>query len=105
MSATRWSQVEGLYHASLEHTADERPAFLVEACAGDDILRAEVESLLAYRAKAENFIEEPAVRGDPVSSAVAKAVLGLHEESAPGRLAGRLVGVYQVTTLIAAGGM
>src|SRR5207249_901518 len=32
-----------------ERTADECPAFLVEACAGDDTLRREVESLLAYR--------------------------------------------------------
>ena len=53
MNATRWPEVERLYHAALERAAGERAAFLIEACAGDDVLRREVESLLAYRTKAE----------------------------------------------------
>ncbi len=98
MSATRWPEVERLYHAALERAADERAAFLTEACAGDDDLRHEVESLLAYRAKAEHFIESPVVGGDPVSSAVSKAVRNLHHESGPGRLAGRVLGVYEMNS-------
>src|SRR5437879_5232135 len=105
MNATRWSKVERLYHAALERAADERVAFLIEACAGDDDLRREVESLLAYRTKAQDFIEVPAGRGDPMSSAVSKAVHNVHEGSGPGRLVGRTLGVYEVTTLIAVGGM
>jgi hypothetical protein len=58
MNATRWSEVERLYHATLERPAGERAAFLIEASAGDDDLRREVESLLTYRTK--DFIEPPA---------------------------------------------
>jgi len=42
----RWATVERLYHAALARAADERPAYLADACAGDDELRREVESLL-----------------------------------------------------------
>src|SRR5438128_3541106 len=105
MTATRWSEVERLYHAALERPADERAAFLIEACAGDDDLRREVESLLAYRTKAQDFIEVPAGRGDPMSSAVSKPARNLHDRQGPGRLVGRVLGAYEVTALIGAGGM
>lgn len=49
MKAERWRQIERLYHAALEREPDERAAFLDEACAGDDELRREVESLLRKR--------------------------------------------------------
>ena len=61
MEAERWQRVEGLYHAALERPSGERSAFLASACAGDDALRAEVESLLALLTRAERFIEEPAI--------------------------------------------
>ena len=38
-----------------------RAAFLSEACADDEGLRREVESLLGYEEQAENFIESPAL--------------------------------------------
>ena len=47
MSSERWRLVERLYHDALERPAAERPAFLAEACAGDEQLRREIESLLA----------------------------------------------------------
>ena len=61
MTPERWQQIEQLYHAALESDANERAAFLAEACAGDNALRREVESLLLCDARAENFIEEPAL--------------------------------------------
>jgi serine/threonine protein kinase len=57
----RWQQVEQLYHSTLEKEVSERAAFLAEACAGDEGLRCEVESLLGYEEQAENFIESPAL--------------------------------------------
>ncbi len=45
MNPDRWRQVEGLYHAALAHPAEERAAWLAEACAGDAALQREVESL------------------------------------------------------------
>jgi eukaryotic-like serine/threonine-protein kinase len=44
----RWSQVETLYHAALEHEPGARDAYLAQACAGDEELRREVEELLRY---------------------------------------------------------
>src|SRR6058998_1309953 len=107
MTATRWPEVQRLYHTALERAADERAVFLIEACGGDDDLRREVESLLAYRTKAQDFIEVPAGRSDPMSSAVSRAVHNVHDGSGPrpGRLVGRVLGAYEVTTLIAVGGM
>jgi hypothetical protein len=42
----RWKEVSRLYHAAIERSADDRQAFLEQACAGDDALRGEIESLL-----------------------------------------------------------
>jgi serine/threonine protein kinase len=106
MTPERWAEIERLYHAALEQDAEQRPAFLNDACAGDDDLRREVESLLHYRNEGGDFIEIPAAAGLTAQlSAVASAVRRLHEPPVPGRFVGRSFGPYQVTTLIAAGGM
>ncbi len=57
MKDERWQEVERLYHSTLEKPASERSAFLAQACAGDEGLRREVESLLEYEEHAANFIE------------------------------------------------
>lgn len=44
----RWKQIERLYHQALERETSTRAAFLAEACAGDEELRREVVSLIAY---------------------------------------------------------
>src|SRR5262245_15420749 len=61
MTPERWQYIERLYHAALERDTDEQAAFLAEACAGDEALRGEVESLLRCDARAERFIEAPAI--------------------------------------------
>ena len=48
MEPKRWQKIEELYHAALGRGESERPAFLDQACGGDEALRREVESLLAY---------------------------------------------------------
>ena len=94
MNATRRSEVERLYHAALERPAGERTAYLISACAGDDDLRRDVESLLADRGKAEEFIGAPAPRVDPGSSAVSKAARNAHDKQGRGWLVGRFLGDY-----------
>ena len=47
MTPERWQHVEKLYQAALEREPSQRAAFLERACAGDEELRHEVESLLA----------------------------------------------------------
>jgi hypothetical protein len=48
MEPQRWAAIESLYHAALAKDAGERSSYLRAACAEDQALRDEVESLLAY---------------------------------------------------------
>jgi hypothetical protein len=57
----RWATVERLYHEALTRPVGGRSAFLAEACAGDDDLRREVESLLAQRASGDDALGRGAV--------------------------------------------
>src|SRR5262245_42427662 len=62
MTAEHWSQVKELFRAALEQEPSRRKAFLEEACAGDDALRREVESLLAAHEQAgTTFMLRPAL--------------------------------------------
>ena len=97
MSADRQRQITELCHAALERNASDRAAFLREACAGDETLRQEVESLLDYRDAGDQFLERPAVEE------VARLVNRHPESNAD--LAGRRLGVYRIDARIGAGGM
>ena len=56
MRAERWREIDRLFDAALERAPAERAAFLAAACAGDDELRREVESLLTAYERAGKFI-------------------------------------------------
>lgn len=60
MQAERWRQIERLFHSALERALGERAALLAEACAGDEELRREVESLLAEHARGGSLLETAA---------------------------------------------
>ena len=95
MKPERWEQIEKLYHTALETDASQRSAFLDQACAGDDELRREVESLLAYVTRAQDFIESPAIE---------LAATMLAKDQA-GSAIGLKAGPYQILSLLGAGGM
>src|SRR6478672_7038880 len=97
MSADRQRQITKLCHAALERNASDRAAFLREACAGDDALRLEVESLLRYEDAGDQFLERPAVEE------VARLVTNRPESIVD--FQGRRLGVYQIEARIGAGGM
>ncbi len=78
-------------------TRRDRAAFLREACAGDDALRRDVESLLGYEDAAAPFLERPAIEH--------VAPLAESRPESTGDLAGRRLGVYQIEARIGAGGM
>src|SRR5262245_40030849 len=60
MSATSNTElVKHLFHAALECEPEERPAFLVGACAGNAAVREEVESLLTLLSDHQDFLESP----------------------------------------------
>ncbi|HEX8293891.1 MAG TPA: hypothetical protein VF570_19150, partial [Pyrinomonadaceae bacterium] len=75
MRAERFRRIDELLDAALERGAGERDAFLDSACAGDEELRSEVESLLAAHARAEDFIESPAMEVAARAAARASATL------------------------------
>src|SRR5262245_54898310 len=95
LSPDRWDAVERLYHAVLARPVSERAAFLAEACAGDEELRRDVESLLAQDASAAAVL----TRGAAVAAA------GLVSDIGGSVLTGRRLGAYQILAPIGAGGM
>ena len=61
MEPELWRRVEELCQHALELDASRRAEFLEHACANDEVLRREVESLLLYEERAGHFIELPAL--------------------------------------------
>jgi len=59
MTPDRWKKIEELYHTARECEGSQRVAFLNEACAGDEALRREIESLLAEEKEAKGFLNHP----------------------------------------------
>ncbi len=91
----RWRQVERVYSAVVARPESERATVLTELCTGDDVLRNEVESLLAHEKAASSFLETPAFAGAAVASDIVS-------ERA---LVGRRFGPYTVLAPIGSGGM
>ena len=100
MTPERWQEVQDLFGAALDLPADQRLAFLGEACTADSLLRAEVESLLAAHSKAADVMEAPAL-GQGFSVPAPDALLRESDlASAPDR-----VGPYRLEQIIGSGGM
>jgi TolB-like protein/Flp pilus assembly protein TadD/predicted Ser/Thr protein kinase len=93
MAIERWRQIEHLFHAAHEKTAEERTRFLDETCSSDPTLRREVESLLANEVLAASFLESDRAEPSPEPAA--------REPVHPGER----IGPYTVTELLGAGGM
>ena len=94
-TAERAQRVADIVEEALERASAEHAVFLDRACDGDAALRAEVESLLGYRAQAETFIEQPAI------AANADLLVDGQGEFAPGHM----IGPYRMLSLLGAGGM
>ena len=95
MTPERWQRVETLYHQARDRAPADRSAFLVTACAEDEALRRNVESLLAESDSDDGFLSKP-----PMAVA-AHLVPGLQRAT----MIGRTLGGYRVQALIGAGGM
>jgi serine/threonine protein kinase/formylglycine-generating enzyme required for sulfatase activity len=90
----RQELIKQIYCDALERGAGEREAFLAEACAGDEDLRREVETLLGYETEAVNFIETPALN-------LAAKILA---EQSDAKI-GSQIGAYKIISKLGAGGM
>ena len=86
MKSEHWRKIEAIYHAALEREEDQRAAFLEKACASDEALRREVESLLAQEGETESFLEAPALE---------VAARGLEHQ----------LSSYEILSLLGTGGM
>src|SRR5665811_1122581 len=95
MAQAEWRRVEELLEQSMAIEPARRPAFLEQACAGDEGLRREVESLLAYEGRVEQFMPTPAL--DMLSGGIAGEPARFPE--------GQEVGPYRIVALIGRGGM
>jgi eukaryotic-like serine/threonine-protein kinase len=87
----KWDQVKELFALALERDPEERSGFLLQACAGDDSLRTEVESLLSSLDEAPAFLEDCPVAD--LLSAQSRA------------MAERRIGAYRILREIGQGGM
>ena len=52
-----WPRVRDVFEGAQALPGDRRPAYLTEKCEGDQALRQEVESLLAWDARAESLFD------------------------------------------------
>jgi eukaryotic-like serine/threonine-protein kinase len=98
MTPEHWEQVALLHRAALQHEESRRAAFLYGACAGDEDLRREVESLLAYEEKAETFMELPAVEVVAKQLAEMQALRMIQKS-------GTKLGAYEILAPLGVGGM
>jgi len=95
MTPERWQQVKTVLHAAMGVELQVRNAFLADACAGDGVLRAEVEALLAAHDRADGFFETP----------VLELAAEVFDDDRAESLAGQTVGPYTVVSQLGAGGM
>jgi len=91
--ADRWATVERIYHDAIDRPSSERAQFLQSACAGDDELRNEVESLLAN--DAGSLLDRSAL--DVAARGMALQVTQ--------SWVGRTIHNYDVLALVGVGGM
>src|SRR5207302_11088270 len=92
MTPERFQQVEELYHAVREKTAEERAALLAHT---DPELRREIESLLAKRTGGD-FMDRPAIQSAPQL---------LEDATVTTIRAGLCLGPYRIESKLGEGGM
>ena len=96
MKNERWQDIERLYHLALDKQPQDRAAFLLQVCAGDEALRHEVESLLVYKDRAKDFIESPAFE---------VAVKAMSRDHTNRVAVGDRIKQYRIISQLGAGGM
>jgi serine/threonine protein kinase/Tol biopolymer transport system component len=90
----RWQRIKDLFNLALNQPTVERTKFVSDACAGDESLRQEVESLISAHEEEDNFLDAPAHE------------LAAEMFSDAGQLiAGQQLGPYTILSSLGVGGM
>ena len=95
MTPAQLQTVEKIFHAALDQEPEQISAFLDTTCEGDELLRREVEALLASHQGAGAFIETSAV-------GITTRII---ENGQADLLVGRTIGHYKISKRIGTGGM
>jgi serine/threonine protein kinase/Tol biopolymer transport system component len=91
----RWTDIDRLLGEALEREPHERAAFLQRACADNEELRREVESLMAHAGGAGDFLEHPALELVGTVPTLARQPLSVDSQLGP----------YRILGLVGSGGM
>jgi len=102
MDPDRWQHIEEIYHAAMQCDPKQRGTLLKSACAADESLRAEVESLIQYSERPARFLEKPAI--DFMAQALAKD-LSATESRYASRMIGTRIAQYRIIDKLGSGGM
>ncbi|HEU0178372.1 MAG TPA: protein kinase [Blastocatellia bacterium] len=95
MTPERWGQIEKLFYSALEREPGVRAAFLDEACAGDEALRQDLETLLSAHDHTERDFE--AIKAEVAADLLAEDKIG--------SMAGMTLGRYHLLSPLGSGGM
>jgi eukaryotic-like serine/threonine-protein kinase len=95
MDAERWAKIDRLLDEAMDRLPEDRAVFLADACAGDQELQREVQSLLDAHAKSASFLSTLAL------DMAARRLAGEKQIS----LIGKQLGSYQVIAVLGIGGM
>jgi serine/threonine protein kinase/Tol biopolymer transport system component len=102
MDPERWQKVESIFQKLVDADSGHRASMLEDACAHDESLRREVESLLTQHEKANEFIERPTF------AASSDAPLPRPSSGVPNTVgipAGTVLGHHRIVGKIGSGGM